>query len=103
MEEIRGPKTIPVALALGDREVSWGRLLSLSARAAALSTQSALSRGEIVFLSFELSGERFKEIPARVEDSAVDLDGYTQAELVFTDEVERRRLAKTLLDLLSRR
>ncbi len=105
-EEVRAPFALPVGLKFSEpkqREASWGRLVSLSSAAAVLSTQSALTRGEKVFLSFELAGERFRDFAAVVEDVELDPDGYARAELRLSDEVERRRLAKLLVDVLARR
>jgi hypothetical protein len=84
------------------REEGWGRLLHLAASAASLCTQTTLRVGENVLLSFEVHGERFDGLSASVEHSAADEDGFCRAELRFTDEVEKRRLARVLADVLSR-
>jgi len=84
------------------REDGWGRFLELAASAAVLSTQTPLKPLEIILLSFEVYGEKFKDVPARVEHAERDLDGFCRAELRFQDEVEKRRLARVLADLLSR-
>lgn len=80
----------------------WGRLQEISSAHAVVSTLTVLSRRERVLLSFEISGERYKEIPAEVVNCDRDADGYCVAELRFLDEVEKRRLARTLLEVLSR-
>jgi hypothetical protein len=49
-----------------------------------------------------LVGERFDEVRARVSHAEDDADGHRLAELRFLDEVQRRRLAKALTDVLSR-
>lgn len=101
----RAPSLIPVRLGFpgaAARQDSWGRLLSLTAGGASLSTAAPLVRGEGLSLSFELGGERFRGVAARVSHVETDADGHTLAELRFHDELERRRLAKTLLDVLSR-
>ena len=84
------------------REPGWGRLVELSASTAVLSTGVPLSRLETVLLSFEVGGERFESLPGRVVFEEIDQDGYTRAELSFSDEMQKRRLARALLDLLSR-
>lgn len=84
------------------RAESWGRLCELTASSARLSTQAALARRDRVSVSFELGGERFKNLPAVVEWVETDADGYLSVELRFSDEVEKRRLARALLDALSR-
>ncbi|MBI5239769.1 MAG: hypothetical protein HY926_04795 [Elusimicrobia bacterium] len=84
------------------REDGWGRLLELCASSAKLSTQTPLDRGEQVRLAFEVNGERFADLRARVESVDRDEDGFLAADLSFQDEVEKRRLARSLADLLSR-
>lgn len=84
------------------REDGWGRLLELRASSAKLSTQTPLDRGESLRLDFEVNGERFPDLRARVECVERDEDGFLRADLRFEDEVEKRRLARTLADLLSR-
>jgi hypothetical protein len=98
----RSAVALPAAIKSTRREDAWGRLAALSASGAMLTTLSAPSRGEALLLSFELAGEKFRDIPAYVEASEIDADGYHSAELRWTDEVERRRLARLLLDVLSR-
>jgi hypothetical protein len=61
-----------------------------------------LARRDRVLLSFEVAGERFKDLAAEVLWSEQDADGYCSAEVSFSDEVEKRRLARALLDALSR-
>ena len=84
------------------RAESWGRLRELTASSARLSTQAALSRRDRVLVCFELGGERFKDLPAAVEWVETDADGFFSVELRFSDEVEKRRLARALLDALAR-
>lgn len=98
------PFLVPVLLRFpgaSARQDAWGRLLKITAGGAELSTGSRLSRGETVLLRFELGGERLT-IPARVHHSRPDDDGQCLAELRWNDLVERRRLARVLLDVLSR-
>lgn len=83
------------------RQDSWGRLLALTAGGAALSTAARLSKGEIVLVLFELGGERLR-IAARVHHAYDDADGQRVAELRWSDLVERRRLARALLDVLAK-
>lgn len=84
------------------RQEGWGRLVRLTSGGAELSTATRLVAGEGVFLSFELAGERFEGIRARVAHAEDDSDGHRLAELAFTDPVERRRLARALTDALAR-
>jgi hypothetical protein len=84
------------------RQDAWGRLTRLTSGGAELSTGARLVRDEGVFLTFELGGERFDAVRARVAHAEDDADGHRLAELRFLDEVERRRLAKALTDVLSR-
>lgn len=96
---------IPVLLRFAPaaaRQEGWGRLVSLTSGGAELSTATRLVVGEGVFLSFELAGDRFEGVRARVAHAEDDSEGHRLAELLFTDEVERRRLAKALTDVLSR-
>jgi hypothetical protein len=80
----------------------WGRLVRLTSGGAELSTSTRLVVGESVFLSFELGSERFDAARARVAHAEDDADGRRLAELVFVDEVQRRRLARALTDVLAR-
>ncbi|MFI5361148.1 MAG: hypothetical protein ACHQ49_04190 [Elusimicrobiota bacterium] len=80
----------------------WGRLVSLTSGGAELATATRLAVGEGALLTFELAGERFEGIRARVAHAEFDADGHRLAELRFIDEVQRRRLAKALTDVLSR-
>ncbi len=98
---MRLPVLIRFAPEVG-RQDGWGRLEELTASSARLSTASALARGEKVFLSFQLDAESFKSLPAEVLYEEGDDDGYRSAELRFTDEVAKRRLARALIDVLSR-
>lgn len=85
------------------REDSWGRFTELAACDARLSTRAELKARDLLELSFEIGGEYFVRVPALVARVESDSFGYAEAELRFTDEAQKRRLAKTLLDLLSRR
>lgn len=101
----RAPSLIPVLLRFpgsAARQDAWGRLLELTAGGATLSTAAPLARGEALTLSFELGGEELKGVPARAAHVERDADGHVLAELRFTDELERRRLSRLLLDLLAR-
>lgn len=101
----RAPSLIPALVRFpggAARQDAWGRLLELTAGGAVLSTAATLRLGEELTLSFELGGEEFRSVPARVSHVEPDLDGQTWAELRFADELERRRLAKTLLDVLAK-
>ena len=80
----------------------WGRLVTLTSGGAELSTATRLVVGEELLLTFELGMDRFQEIRARVAHAEDDSEGHRLAELRFTDEVQRRRLAQALTDVLSR-
>ena len=100
----RAPFLIPALLRFpgaSARQDSWGRLLKITAGGAELSTGAHLVKGEIVHVRFELGGERLS-IPARVHHAGRDDDGQILAELHWSDLVERRHLARVLLDLLSK-
>lgn len=101
----RGPQRLPAKLDFGadtGLEAGWGRLETLAAAGAVVTTLSPLSRGGRLLLSFEVAGEPFKELRARVVHAERDDDGFCRAELDFLDAVDRRRLAACLLDVLSR-
>ncbi|MEK7388595.1 MAG: PilZ domain-containing protein [Elusimicrobiota bacterium] len=83
------------------RQDAWGRLTVLTAGGARLSTGAVLAKGEGVSLHFELAGERLR-MAARVVHVDIDDDGHRLAELRWTDMVERRDLARVLIDVLSR-
>ena len=82
------------------RQDSWGRLLKITAGGGELSTAARLAKGEIVLVQFELGGERLL-IAARVHH-AYDDDGQRVAELRWNNMMERRRLARLLLDVLAK-
>jgi hypothetical protein len=84
------------------RQDSWGRLTRLTSGGAELSTATRLVRDEGVLLSFELGGVAFDAIRARVAHAEDDADGHRLAELTFRDEVQKRALAKALIDVLAR-
>lgn len=98
------PAAIPVLIAFPDgaRDEGWGRFTDLSASRARLVTRTWAKKGEGLLLAFELGGEGFREAPCVAERSARDADGYYVHDLKFTDEVLKRRLARALLDLMSR-
>jgi hypothetical protein len=101
----RAPSLIPALIRFpggAARQDAWGRLLDLSAGGAVLSTAAPLQVGEGLTLSFELGGEDFRAMTARVYHVEPDVDGQPLADLRFTDELDRRRLSKLLLDVLSR-
>jgi hypothetical protein len=101
---MQAPFLVPVLLRFpgsSARQDSWGRLLKITAGGGELSTASRLSKGEMVTLQFDLGGERMR-IAARVHHAYDDDDGQRVAELRWNDMVERRRLARVLLDVLSR-
>lgn len=79
----------------------WGRLLKITAGGAELSTAARLLKGEALTLVFELGGESLA-VAARVSYAEDDDDGHRLAQLRWTDMVVRRRLARVLVDVLSR-
>lgn len=100
----RAPRLVPALLRFpgsAARQDSWGRLLKLTAGGAELSTPARLTKGETVLVQFELGGERLL-LRARVHHARDDDDGHRAAELAWIDIAERRRLARALLDVLSR-
>ncbi len=100
----RAPRLIPVLLAFpaaAARQDAWGRLTVLTSGGAELSTAARLAAGERVLLSFELGGDRFEGLRARVSRAEDDADGHRLAELSFEDPVQRRALARVLTDLLA--
>ena len=84
------------------RQEAWGRLTRLTSGGAELSTAVRLVRDEGVLLSFDLGGDRFEDVRARVVHAEDDVDGHRLVELVFADEVQRRTLAKALVNVLAR-
>jgi hypothetical protein len=84
------------------RSDGWGHLDELSAIGGRLETQSELKENELIEVSFQVAGEKCDAWPARVRRAEWDRDGFWQAEVRFTDETRKRRLAKVLLDALSR-
>lgn len=100
----RAPFLVPALLRFpgsSARQDSWGRLIAITAGGAELSTPAGLAKGEAVLVRFELGGERLT-IAARVRHVRDDDDGQPLAELAWDDLVERRRLARVLLDVLAR-
>ena len=101
----RLPVALPALIAFEQaaaREDSWGRFSALSAHGATVLSLSRMSPRDRLYLSFELAGERVSQATAIVERAFLDADGYWAAELRWLDEGDRRRLARSLSDLLSR-
>ena len=100
----RAHSLIPALLrfpASAARQDGWGRLLTVTAGGAELSTGVSLARGESLIVEFELGGAPIR-LSARVHHRELDGDGHELAELRWTDPVERRAAARALLDVLSR-
>lgn len=98
------PRLIPAVVAFPEdaaRCETWGRLLALGPERARLSTRARLSRGELVYLDFELPGERFRRLRASVLESRDDEDGYTLCELGFLQKADRVRLGRRLRELVT--
>jgi len=101
---MQAPMLIPAILKFpgsAARQDSWGRLLKITAGGAQLSTAAKLRKGETVLVKFDLGVERLL-LSAKVHDAYDDDDGHRLAELRWNDLVERRRLARVLLEVLSR-
>ena len=99
---IKDSRLIPALIAFPEteaRQEAWGRLLEISPVNARLLTRATLTRQTQIFLGFDVADEPFKAVPARVAYVETDADGYSVAELDFTDEPVKRRLAKLLLEL----
>lgn len=102
---VKSASLVPVVIGFAEadgRESGWGRFLELAAADAKVTTISELKRHDRLFLTFEVAGEKFKSLPAVVTHAETDGDGSLSAEIRFTDEVEKRRLSRTLLDVLAR-
>ena len=100
----RAPFFLPALLRFpgaAARQDGGGRLMKITAGGAELSTAASLVKGEDVSLHFELAGERLR-LAARVHHAENDDDGHCLAELRWTDMVERRLLARVLIDVLAR-
>lgn len=100
----RAPFLVPTLLRFpgsSARQDSWGRLVTITAGGAELSTPARLGKGEALLVQFELGGERLT-IAACVHHVRDDDDGQPLAELQWSDMVERRRLARVLLEVLSK-
>ena len=100
----RAPFLVPALIRFpgsSARQDSWGRLLKITVGGGELSTAARLAKGESVLVRFELGGERLL-IRARVHHAYDDDDGGRVAELRWNDMVERRRLARVLLDVLAK-
>ena len=101
----RSARRVPAKLEFAQtaaRLEGWGWLSELAASGARLVSAAELRRDERLLLSFELAGEPFEKLSSRVRWVERDEDGYWDAELSFTDEVARRRLARRLLEVLAR-
>ena len=101
---MRAPFLVPALLRFSGasaRQDGWGRLLELTAGGARLSTSSTLAKGESVHVVFELGGDKLS-ILARVHHAGQDDDGQCLADLSWSDMVERRRLARALLQVLAK-
>ncbi len=99
----RAPRDVPVLIAFAESslEITWGRFDALSAVGARVLTRAEVRRKDELFLSFEVGGDAYQEVPAEAVYVETDCDGYRLLDLRFKDEVAKRRLAKTLLTLLT--
>lgn len=102
--EARSATSLPVVISFpaeAARQDAWGRISELRASGALLSTQAVLEAGKSLRLSFEIAGEDFAGLEAQAAWVEKDADGYSQAQVRFGDQVEKRRLAKALLEWLA--
>ncbi len=102
--KVSAARFIPALLAFPESEArqdAWGRFLELQSNRARLITRTRLEKGDRLFLSFELPGERLKKIEAEVTRSDVDEDGYYVCVLLFPREEQRVRLGRTLQRILT--
>ena len=100
----RAPFLVPALLRFAGtsaRQDAWGRLLKITAGGAELSTAARMTKGERLSAKFELGGEMLR-VAAEVSHVGKDDDGQTLAELRWIDMVERKRLARAILDVVSR-
>lgn len=100
----RAPFLVPVLLRFpgsAARQDSWGRLLTLTAGGAVLSTPSRLAKGDTMLVSLELGGQRLT-LRARTHYARDDDDGHREAELRWVDMKERRLLARALVEVLAK-
>ena len=101
---MRAPFLVPALLQFpgsSARQDAWGRLLKITAGGGVLSTGTRLAQGEFVLVRFELGGERLV-IRSRVHYAGKDDEGQCLAEMSWADMVERRRLVRVLVDVLSK-
>ena len=98
----RAPWRLPVKVSCSSEADAWGRLEALTPSRARLSCQAEPHRYETLALSFELHGERFEDVEARVDYCSRDEDGFWTADVDFLDPLTRRRVAQVLADVLSR-
>lgn len=96
---IDSSKYVPVLIRFAedpDRHESWGRFLELRAAGGRLLTRSRVDPRATLRLSFELMGERFRDVEAHVARAREDADGYHVCELRFAAEEPRVGLGRVL-------
>lgn len=99
------PKLVPARFAFEaaeSRQDGWGRFERLHPMGGKLLSRFRLEEGDRLFVSFEVAGEGFEDVPAKVERSAQDEDGYFLADLRLQDEVEARRLGAALRGIVAK-
>ncbi|MCX5788783.1 MAG: hypothetical protein NTX64_09815 [Elusimicrobia bacterium] len=99
------PRTTPVRFtfeAEEGREDGWGRFERLHPLGGRVLTRFRLEPGDRLLLTFDAAGESFEDVPAKVELSRLDEDGYRVAEVRLADEVEAHRLGAALRGLVIR-
>ncbi|MEK9146456.1 MAG: hypothetical protein AAB339_12690 [Elusimicrobiota bacterium] len=101
-----GSSLVPLLLEFPEsdgRPQSWGRFLELAATGGRMISQTRLSRGDGLRVSFSLPGESVSGLRADVLRARRDADGYFEAELRFLDEAVKVRLGRALTRLLASR
>lgn len=95
---------LPVAIDFPEaaaRQAGWGRWIRLASNGGRISTRFQLKEGDAVFLSFELAGRSIERLPARVDSSRQDDDGWWAAEVRFSDAAARSGFGRLLRELLA--
>lgn len=98
------PSLVPAVLEFPEsdgRPQGWGRFLEVAATGGRLLSQSRLSCGDSLRVSFSVPGESVSGLRADILRARRDADGYFEAELRFLDETVKVRLGRALTRLLA--